>query len=238
MKFRALFPVVVSFLLAPSAFAFRLSPMVLDFSPSGKGSTQTLQLENPGKESVAVQLEVMKRKIAENGEEDRSELAKDFVIFPEQLKLEPGQKRNVRITWTGDADPKQELPFRLVASQLPVELKRPTDRADVKVNLKFVLQYVASLYVVPAGAKSEVKVAEVKPAKDGKVDVVVVNEGTTRRVLEKAHIRFLAGGRSLDANEAEMKDLRTQNILAGTKRRFRLSVPGDFKNPKAEISFE
>jgi len=225
-------------LFSSPASAFRLSPMVLEFAPSGKNATQTILLENPDKNRVALQLEVTKRKVDIDGKEDRSEVVEDFVVFPDQLTLEPGQKRNVRVTWVGEGAPKQELAFRLVASQLPVTLDRPTDRADVKVNLKFVLQYVASLYVVPSGVKAEVKVESAKLLKAGSAEVVLRNSGGMHRVLEKAKIRFLGGGKAFEVPEAVMKEVRAQNILAGGARRFQFTVPKDLKDAKAEIQFD
>ena len=226
------------FLLSLPAHAFRLSPMVVEFSPSGKGATQSVLLENPGKERVAIQLEVMKRKIDVDGNEDRSEASPDFVLFPEQLTLEPGQKRNVRLTWTGEAAPTTELPFRLVASQLPVALQRPTNREDIQVNLKFILQYVASLYITPPGAKSKVVVEGASIKKEGTAALTVKNEGNSRRVLEGMHVKFFSGKEAYEVPAAEMKDTRAQNVLAGGKRRLLLKVPNHFKNPRAEIRFE
>ncbi|MGZ3692873.1 MAG: fimbrial biogenesis chaperone [Bdellovibrionota bacterium] len=234
MKFEFLFLLLLSL----PAHAFRLSPMVVDFSPSGKGSTQTLMLDNPGKERVAVEIEVVKRKIDVNGLEDRKEPAKDFSVFPEQLTLEPGQKRNIRVTWTGDQAPTTELPFRLVASQLPVTLNRPTNRDDVKVNLKFVLQYVASLYVVPNDAKSHVVVSSVGMGKDGQAEVLLKNDGKSRRVLEKAHIKLIGEKDKFEIPEKALEDVRAQNILAGGSRKFSFAVPKGFHAVKAELSFD
>jgi fimbrial chaperone protein len=226
-------------LLPGPAHAFRLSPMVVDFSPSGKGATQTVLLENPDQERVAVQLEVTRRKVSEEGVEDRTEPAADFVVYPEQLVLEPGQKRNARLTWTGDAAPPAELAFRLVASQLPVALERPTQRADVKVNLKFVLQYVASLYVAPPGAKAEVVVAAAKLKRAGLVEVTVHNRGGLHRLLQGARLRIHAGKEDFAVPEAELATLRAQNLLAGGSRRFEIHVPKSLAGPlTAEIRFD
>ncbi|MGE3260670.1 MAG: molecular chaperone [Bacteriovoracia bacterium] len=230
--------ILLLFLFCLPAHAFRLSPMVVDFSPSGKNATQTLLLDNPGKERVAVQIEIMKRKIDIDGKEDRTEVATDFAVFPEQLTLEAGQKRNVRVTWTGDQAPTTELPFRLVASQLPVTLNRPTNRADVNVNLKFVLQYVASLYVIPNDAKSRVVVAAAGTGKNGNAELLLKNEGNARKVLEKLQIKFVGEKGSYDVPENLMAEVRAQNILAGASRRFTFPVPKEFRVKKAEIRFE
>lgn len=233
MKFVLLF-----LFLSSSAHAFRLSPMVVDFCPAGKCATQTLLLENPGKEKVAVQIEVMKRKIDLEGTEDRTEASADFVVFPEQLTLEPNQKRNVRVTWAGDPAPESELAFRLVASQLPVTLSRPTNRADVNVNLKFVLQYVASLYITPAGAKPDIKIEAAAIKKPGEAEVTLKNHGKTRRLLDGAKIKLISGRNEYQVPENEMKEIRSQNILAGTARKLKVKAPADFKEVKAEIRFE
>ncbi len=222
-----------------SSFAFRLSPMVVDFAPSGKEATQTVVLENPDEKRVAVELQTVVRKLDINGKENRTEQAPDFVVFPEQLTLEPKQKRNVRITWTGNQNPEHELAFRLVASQLPVTLERPTGRPDVKVNLKFVLQYVASLYVTPPGARPNLSIKRAKLISPGKVELLVKNSGTKRRLLENATVTLKSGERSFTVPEAPLKEIQAQNILAGGERKFILSVPKDFPgaNLSAELAF-
>jgi len=212
--------------------------MVVEFAPSGKNATQTVLLENTEKTRVALQLEVMKRKVDIDGKEDRSEPASDFVLYPDQLTLEPGQRRNVRLTWTGNAAPSAEQAFRLVASQLPVTLARPTNRVDVKVNLKFILQYVASLYVIPDGAKPDIRVESAKIKKAGRAEIVLKNSGGAHRVLEKSNIKVHSKEKEFAVPEAEMKELRSQNILGGSSRRIEVSVPKDFHDISAEIHFD
>lgn len=212
--------------------------MVVQFSPAGKNATQTLLLENPGGERVAVEIEVFKRKADIDGKENRSEATSDFTIFPEQLTLEPGQKRNLRVTWTGEPAPASELAFRMVASQLPVNLQRPTNREDVKVNLKFVLQYVASLYVTPNDAKPQIEVASAKLLKPGTAEVVLKNKGGAHRVLENAHLKLVGEKGEFVVPETVMQEVRAQNILASDSRRFTIAVPKDFRVKKAELKFE
>lgn len=212
--------------------------MVVDFAPSGKNATQTLLLENPGKERVAVEIEVMKREVDVDGKEKRDVASTDFTIFPEQLTLEAGQKRNVRVTWTGDAAPSTELPFRLVASQLPVTLNRPSNREDVKVNLKFVLQYVASLYVKPEGAQPKLVVERAGTGKTGNAEILLSNQGNSRRVLENARIKFFSEKDNFTVGEEAMQEVRAQNILAGGKRRFSFKAPKGFLVKRAELSFD
>jgi fimbrial chaperone protein len=229
---------ILALCLPITAHAFRLSPMVVQFSPAGRSATQTLTLENPGNERVAVEIEVFHRKIDADGKEDRSAATNDFTVFPAQLTLEPNQKRNLRVTWTGDQAPASELAFRLVASQLPVNLQRPTNRADVKVNLKFVLQYVASLYVTPDGAKAHLEVTAAKMTKPGTAEVTLKNKGNAHRVLENARLKLIGEKGEFTVPEAAMQEVRAQNILAGDSRRFTFTVPKEFRAVRAELKFE
>lgn len=47
--------------LPSAAWAFKLSPMIVSFAPSGNSATQNFQLENTGSEKIAVQIEPFHR---------------------------------------------------------------------------------------------------------------------------------------------------------------------------------
>jgi fimbrial chaperone protein len=210
--------------------------MVVEFAPAGPKTTQTFLVENPTKEKIALQVEIANRKISEDGKEDYTQISPDFVIYPEQLSLEPGEKRNIRVTWVGNPKPEQELAYRMIASQLPVSLQKPTDRADVKVNLKFILQYVASIYVMPEGVRSDLKVVSAKSLSNGKLELIISNDGLSRQFLEKALVSFVGNGKTVALNNKQMEPIRSENILAKSRRKFIIPLPADLpKDFQAKI---
>jgi fimbrial chaperone protein len=232
---------LLSFLVINSAEAFRLSPMIVDFGPAGAKATQTFLVDNTSKEKVAIQIEVVTRAVDPNGKETRGE-TKDFLIFPEQLSLEPGERRNVRVTYVGEQNLKKELAYRLVASQLQVDFKKPEPKG-ASVNVNFLLQYVASLYVSDDTVKPKIEVESVKVVKN-KAEFVLKNAGNRHLVLSDAKLIFSAKGsdgkvKEWKADATALKNVISENILAGSTRRFVIELPNGFPQVglRADIKF-
>jgi fimbrial chaperone protein len=226
------------FLGTSPAWAFRFSPMVATLSASGPDATQTFMVENNNGEKIALQIEAFHRDVDADGKETRRE-TDEFSIFPEQMVLEPGEKRNIRLTWTGERQPKEELPYRLVVSQLPVDLKKPEKRRT-GANITFLLQYVASVYVSPGVGAPRISVESFKILPDKKAELVLKNSGSAHRVLKG--IRLLAAGKPLSG--FNLKDLDSENVLPGKSRRFQLellkgaALPSITAHQKVEVEFD
>lgn len=217
------------------AEAFRLSPMVVNFSPMGGKTSQVLLLENQGSEKVPVQIEVFARSTDANGEEVRTK-SEDFVIYPEQVVLLPGEKRNVRVTWSADLKGAEEQAYRIVASQLPVKFKEQNSLSSGQnVNLNFLLQYVASAYVTPEGAKPLVKVKEVKKRGGKSVSLLLANEGTAHRVLRAKNLSFFSGEKLLFQIN-EVKEFENVNLLPKSEKTLVIAVPQEV--PSAGVRVE
>ncbi|WII70787.1 fimbria/pilus periplasmic chaperone [Bdellovibrio sp. 22V] len=215
----------VLFFLFPSiTLAFRLTPMVIYFSPEGKKTTQVLTLENPGNEKVPVQIEAFARRSNEKGEEVREKTG-DFNIYPEQVVLLPNEKRNVRITWAGDLNDPTEKAYRIVASQLPVEFRdRNAKPKKAGVNLNFLLQYVASAYVTPEGAVAKVRLKDVRSSDGKNIQVSIANEGTAHKVLRLKKLTIYSGEKKA-VEFTQIKELDSANLLPGESRTITLQTP-------------
>jgi fimbrial chaperone protein len=214
------------------AQAFKMSPMVIFFSPSGKQSTQVLTLENSDSTKVPVQIQAFSRGVNSRGEEVRTPTS-DFNIYPDQIVLLPNEKRNIRVTWSGEIKD-QEKAYRLIASQLPVEFKDSNIKAKKPgVNLNFLLQYVASAYVTPGPAAASVKVKEVKVLSANKVELVLANEGTAHKVLHPKSVTFVAADGKSILQISTPKEIEGINLLAKTEKSVVLpvkkSLPKDVK---------
>src|SRR5690606_11861060 len=117
---KTLFKILVLSFFSLNCLAFRMSPMVVQFSPEASKATQVLTLENSTSGKVPVQVEGFTRDLDSHGEEIRTK-TEDFIIYPGQLVLLPGEKRNVRVTWAGSLTDGKEQSYRIIASQLPVD---------------------------------------------------------------------------------------------------------------------
>lgn len=219
-----------------NASAFQLSPMVIQFSPEGVRKTQVLTLENNGGEKIPLQIEAFSRHMDAKGEEVRKPTS-DFVIYPEQVVLLPGEKRNVRLTWGGTIENAQEKAYRIVATQVPVNFKEKNAQTKKPgVSLNFLLQYVASAYVSPEGAVAKIKVKSVKSLPDKKIELVLKNEGSAHMVLRLKELSVLDGKKVL-LKLNSVKELESANLLAQSEKSFVIPVNQDVKaqNLSAQI---
>lgn len=219
------------------AEAFRLSPMVVNFSPMGNKMSQVLLLENQGSEKVPVQIEVFARSTDSKGEEVRTK-SDDFVVYPEQVVLLPGEKRNVRVTWSSELKGPEEQAYRIVASQLPIKFKEKNSLSQGKnINLNFLLQYVASAYVTPEGARPLVKVKEVKKRDAKSVSLLLANEGTAHRVLRAKKLSFFSGEKLLFYLN-DVKEFEKVNLLPKSEKTLVIAVPQEVPSAgvRAELS--
>ncbi|MBD0866649.1 MAG: molecular chaperone, partial [Rhodobacteraceae bacterium] len=110
-------------LLPGQALAFRFGPFIEYFAPYGPDSKKTYRAENESAAPMAVQISLKRRQMALDGSETLSDAEEDFVVFPPQFLLGPGQVRSIRVQWLGDPQPEVELAYRIIAEQLPVDLQ-------------------------------------------------------------------------------------------------------------------
>lgn len=224
-------------LFTSAAQAFRLSPMVVHFSPEGSKRTQVLTLENTGTEKIPIQIEAFARSIDNKGQEVRTATS-DFVIYPEQLVLLPGEKRNIRATWGGDLGGPQEKSYRFVVSQLPVEFQeKAQNKKTAGANLNFLLQYVASVYVTPSGAKPLIKVKSALMREPKKLELNLANEGTAHLVLRVKSLKIFDGEKMLMSLNKSV-ELDNTNVLAKTEKSFVINLPEAVKAQNLRVTAE
>ncbi len=200
---------MLSLLLAlflDAAVALELTPMEVEFESQGTNASKTFQVENKYAKDIAVELKAYKRTINNKGEEARQE-TNEFLIFPKQVKLQPSKKIAVRVVWQGKADVTSELSYRLIAEQLPVNFRKK-DTKEKKVNIDFLLKYVASVYITPAEAKPNIVIEKIVKEKD-RLKGTLKNLGNKHLVIGK--INFSLAGKPLSVDS---KEIIGRNILA------------------------
>lgn len=216
------------------ASAFRLIPIEMEFEPTGRGATQIFRVENDTQLPIAIEIHITGRKMGPDGEDLPAEPSDEWVIFPEQLVLEPNQNQSVRVQWTGNPKPDQELAYRLIAEQLDVDIgQAPVEGGKVKL----LVQYKASIYVTPPGVKPQINVVSAGPRQlsDGVVmEVKVRNDGTAHRILKDPTLVVEAGGKSVSIPADRLGGLAGENVLPGVTRGFLLPWPGDL--PKGPLN--
>jgi fimbrial chaperone protein len=218
-----------SLLAAAPAWALRVVPFGGEFDPKGSGATRTFRIENDTAAPAAVQVRMVHREIDPDGKEQQSDAEDEFVVFPPQLVLLPGESRSTRVQWIGDPAPPKELAYRLIVEQLPVDIDPKQVRG---AQLKLIMRYEATVYIVPPGAKRDPVVVAAEPVKgkDGhtQLAVTVENRGTAHALLSDTALTLAApDGRSVTLAGDRLQGMEGENVLAGHRRRFVVPWPQD-----------
>lgn len=219
---KAFFTIVIA--LSLKAPAFRLEPMVADFSIDGEGASKIFRVENEGKDKIAVKIEAFVRSHDENGKETLTP-TKNFKIYPDQISLAASDSRAVRVIYQGPKDLEKEEAYRIVASQLPVAFKED----NKKTGIKFLFQFVASVYVTSDKYYPKVVVESVSRIDKDNIRIKVINKGQKHALLKevKVELKDTAGG-VLQLGPAVIKDWDGENLLSGTRRTFKVKSSANF----------
>ena len=129
------------------ALAFKLEPISKVFEPAGAGATQSYKIINDTSEQIAVELSMVKRKISLEGQESTEKADDDFLVYPSQIILPPQGVQSVRVTWLGNPNPEKELNYRIIAEQLPINLKdtQQSQSQAIAAGIKITFRYIGSV---------------------------------------------------------------------------------------------
>lgn len=217
--------------------AFRFYPIVQDFEPTGPGATQNFYVENTTENRIAVQIEIVTRRMDPSGAETHESAADEFLVYPSQIILDRGVRQTVRVQWLGGTSPEMELAYRIVAEQLPVNFE-DSEEGGGQIDIMF--RYMGALYIVPEGVAPEVIVESATVVGDGRIlRLVLANRGTSHTILRDLEVLVSDGGRQMIIDGEGVAGVEGENVLAETRRVFELALPRRLpEGPvRAEIRF-
>ena len=225
------------------SWAFEIVPISRTFTPTGSNATQSYELIGDKTEPEAVEMSVVKRKMDLDGKETYEPADDDFLIYPPQIILKPKTRQTVRVTWLGDPNPQQELSYRLVSRQVPINLNKPEINKSTQTTgkVEILLSYMGSLYVRPADVQSKVVVDSVIVQNDkGKAAIALIldNQGSARANLRNFSLNLTSGGKTVILKPEQLKEIKSETILAKSKRRFVFAYPADLPQGNVTATFE
>ena len=240
---RTPFLLLIAALLAlttDEASALRFSPFRAKFEPSGAASNQLFQVENNTAAPTAVQIRIADRHVDVDGGETMRDNEKDFAIYPAQMILPPQSTRSVRVQWIGDPNLKEERAYRIIAEQLPVNLSKETPKSS---SVKILVSYHGALFVTPPGLSQNVTPdffgVTQEPDQKRMLELVLHNRGTQHALLRdlKLSIKDDRGNVVTLADEAALKGMTGETILAKQRRRFLLPWPRTLHGAPKQVEF-
>ncbi|MES2527067.1 MAG: fimbria/pilus periplasmic chaperone [Bdellovibrionota bacterium] len=184
---------------------------------SGKKSVQFIA-ENETNEKMAIEFSVKERKMDALGKEDLPD-TKSITIFPPQLIIPPKEKRTIRVNWNGPSDIKGELPFRVIAEQLPLDVEGKKKASGIQM----LMRYMAALYVTPKNVESKLEPV-IQSSKAGELSLLVKNTGSKHQVLTKPILIINKNGKKWILKEKDLEGVQGENVLAGSERIFKIKA--------------
>lgn len=164
---------VMAPLPAQRAEAARVTPMVLEITPTGTGSVARIEVTNDEDREVPFELTMHRGTISETGEVTLEPADDRFVIFPPQVVLAPRSQQVFRIQFLPDAELSRSEIYYASVSQLPVALD-PTE-----TRIQVLMRFNVLLHVVPAGTSPEPVIEWIRPA-ERELPVPQGQEGETQ----------------------------------------------------------
>lgn len=220
------------------AHAFKLIPLSRVFSPTGPNAVQSYEIENNTGEPLAVELNIVKREMSLQGVDKLIPANDDFMIYPPQILLQTGESQTVRVTWLGDPKPAQELAYRLIAEQLPINLaptggtasEAPT-KSGFNTSIKIKMRYQGSIYIRPSQAQPNVVIERIEPKMENGKSILAItlqNQGSARANLKEGQLQLKVGtqDRSIVTLTAAQMGLNERpTLLAKQQRQILIPYP-------------
>jgi len=208
----------LSFVLAAgAALAFSVLPPSQDVVPNAGLYNTLIQVVNTREEPLALELEIHERVFGADAAETLRPADDEFVIFPPQVIVPPGETQTFRIQYLGESLDGQSKSFRLYIGEVLAPLA-PDEPQQIRQRTVF----GAAIHLVPDGIRAEVRVASIETVThDGatKTRVVLRNDGGRYVYLTDLDIR--AGDRPITVDDMELPT-QTTILPPGGSRTFYL----------------
>ena len=155
--------------------AARVSPMIVEVEPLGRGSVARIELSNPGQAQFPVEVEMFRGVISEAGELELTPADEHFLVFPAQRIVPAGSQQVFRVQYIGEPELAASEIYYMQIRQIPVNITPGQSQVQVVVNFNVLIN------VIPDGASPEPVVESIRPSVRADVtgiEVRLSNRGT------------------------------------------------------------
>lgn len=182
------------------AEAARISPMVVEVKPLGRGSIARVELTNPGDAEFPVEVRMYRGVISENGKLELTPADEDFLVFPAQIVVPPQSQQAFRVQYVGEPELGESQIYYMQVRQVPVEVTPGQSQVQVVVNFNVLVN------VVPDGTNATPVVESVEPTTRGDaagIEVRVANRGT--RYFTASSMPWQVRGTAEEGGDVELQ---------------------------------
>ncbi len=232
----ALVMMACALLASVPAAAFKMSPIEVTLTPTGRGATGSVVLQNASQTPAAVELTAFHRTMTQDGADTLTPAQDSILIIPSQVILMPGNEQAVRLQWLGGRL-KSEKAFRIIAEQLPIDLE---DGQRDGGRMRLLVRYVASLYVRPDGTAPRLRVENAAISGAGQAAELhfeVTNRGDARVALGNLTLKATRRGKPvLTLTPDDIGDVSGSVVLAEHTRIFRIPLMGQNRPAPGDVT--
>jgi fimbrial chaperone protein len=243
-------------LLSVIQAGYSLNPLItiLEVSKKQMSAEVVVKFEGDVKAPIALELKVKGREVSLDGKtvlyhDDKSE--DNFVIYPAQIVLMPGEMQRVQVKWVGDSIPSKEIVYGLIAEEAPIKVG-DEDKVRTKAEARLIIRarYEGAIVIRPAGIKPDVVVESTVSKTDslGKPRLVITlhNKGTGLQNLAGIRIRVAPisksgsslSGKSVIFTPVLTKEQTNHSVFAGYYRTLNLPWPADVPVGPVNVAVE
>jgi fimbrial chaperone protein len=224
--------------------SFSISPQIITLEPTGRKSEQWLIIRHMGDmdSPMAIELRIVKRELDISGRvfHATDDTDENFVLYPAQMILFPGEVQTVYVQWAGDPALGKEIEYSLIAEEVPIKLNPAGNNHEKKDNVRLevrtLVRYEGLIVVRPSKVAPDIVVesanVEIDEAGKPHLIVVVYNRGSARQKLGGMSLTVtpVEGGNALVDKAVTFKPQlprgsTTHSLYAGYRRRCDLPWP-------------
>lgn len=157
------------------AEAARVSPMIVEVEPLGRGSTARIELSNPSQVEFPVEIQMFRGVISETGELELIPADDQFLLFPTQVVVPKQAQQVFRVQYIGEPELAASEIYYMQIRQIPVSVTPDESQVQVVVNFNVLVN------VIPPGARPDPQVESVTPTIRDEatgIEVRMANNGT------------------------------------------------------------
>jgi fimbrial chaperone protein len=143
-------------LFASPADASRVTPMVIDITPTGSGSVARIEVTNTDGRDIPMEIRMYRGVIAEDGQLDLQPADDQFAAFPPQVVIPVDGRQVFRIQFIADAPVTTSEIYYASISQLPVQLEETGNRIQMLTRFNVLVN------VVPEGTSSQPEIDTIR----------------------------------------------------------------------------
>ena len=240
---------LIIFISLPT-FAYTLTPTTMKLKDSGSESSGFMQLANKGTEPEAIQFTIYEHSKDPDGKAIRGNDASDqFIIYPHQVVMMPGDEVSVQVLWIGDPVLDAEQAFTLLSQQIPIPRKvtvQPDSIDKLTLEIRILMNYEGRVYITPQGAKANIITTSVNQVSGTNspemIEIIFENQGTGHISVSDKSLVFVpldsAGAQieqqAITLDTGKIPAMRP-HILAGGKRRLLIPRPESLKARQFDV---